>query len=197
MRSVSSSIVLPVSAAAAFRVLTDLDIIIRLSPFFTLKNIEPPSGGVTQKGDCCRLTIEYYANKMTVTHDVAIERLEMNRLISYDIGNGILTNIAYELEPAGSGIQLTQTFRLNADDEAILKGSQYELHRWLQSVGEYVRLADGTSPLKKVQKMFMDKIWLGLSISERNIAIIMIKISAVELVLLLVLVLIWHIGLSR
>jgi len=197
MRSVSSSILLPVSIAAAFRVITDLNTIIRLSPFFTLKNIEPPTDGDAQKGDRCRLTIEYYENKMIETYGVEIDRLEIDKLISYNIENGIVRNILYELEPAGEGVQLTQTFELDSENETIIKGTQDELHAWLRSVGKYLKLSESNSPLKRVQKSFMDSIWLRLSISERNIAIIMIKISVLELVLLLVLVLIWNIGMNR
>jgi hypothetical protein len=196
MRSVSSSIFLPVSIAATFRVITDLNIIIRLSPFFTLKSIEPPTGGVAHKGDRYMLTIEYYENRMTETHGVEIERFEMNSLISYNIGNGVVKNMLYELEPAGAGVQLTQTFELDLDNEAIVKGTQDELHVWLKSVGKYLRLSVGKSPLKRGQKWFMDRVWLRLTLSERNIAMIMLKISVLELVLLLVLVLIWNIWLS-
>ncbi|MBI5634835.1 MAG: SRPBCC family protein [Nitrospirae bacterium] len=194
MRSVSSSIFLPVSANAAFRVITDLSTLIRLSPFFTLKHIEPPTGRSAQKGDRCRLTVEYYENKLIETHGVEIDRLEIDRLISYTIENGAVKNIRYELQPAGAGVQLTQTFELDSENEAIIKGTQDEIAKWLRSVGNYLKLGADNSALKKALKWFMDRVWLRLTLSERTIAIIMIKISVLELVLLLFLVLIWNIG---
>ncbi len=188
---------LPVSLSTAFSVMTDLNTIMRLSPFFTLKHIEPPPGGTVRKGDRYRLSIEYYATKITETHAVEIERLERDRLISYRIDNSILRNIVYEIQPAGAGVQLTQTFELDSADQNLLKGSQDELRVWLNSVSAYMKLAEGDSFRKRIQKFVMDRLWLRLSISERTIAMIMMKISILELVLLLLLVLVWNIWLSR
>lgn len=193
MRSVSSKILLPVSISAAFRVITDLNILIRLSPFFTLKNIESPTGRAAQKGDHYSLTIEYYGNKVIETLGIEIDRLEMDRLISYGIETGAVKNILYEVEPVGEGVQLTQTFELDSENEAIIKGTQDELDAWLRSVGKYLNLGISKSPLKRAQKWFMDRVWLRLTVSERTVAIIMAKISVLELVLLLILILIWNI----
>lgn len=193
MRSVSSNVLLPVSIAATFRVITDLNTIIRLSPFFTLKHIEPPAGRDVQKGDRYSLTIEYYNNKIIETFGVEIGRLETDRLISYTIEPGSVRNILYEIAPEGDGVQLTQTFELDSENETIIKGTQDELHVWLKSVGNYLKLSESKSPLNREQKWFMDRVWLRLTVSERNIAMIMVKISILELLLLLFLVLIWNI----
>lgn len=197
MRSVSTSILLPVSIEATFRVITDLNTLIRLSPFFTLKHIEPSLGESAQKGSRYKLTIEYYATKMTEILDVQIDKLETNRLISYTIEPGAVRTMQYELEPMGDGVQLTQTFELDSDNEIIVDGTQSELDAWIKSVGNYLKLCGSRSPLKRAWKWFMDRVWLRLSLSERNIALIMVKISVLELALLLILVLIWNIGVLR
>jgi len=193
MSSVSSSILLPVSITAAYQVITDLNTIIRLSPFFTLKHIETPADSDAKKGDRYRLTIEYYRNKIIETLAIEIERLETDRLISYTIETGAVKNILYEIAPAGEGVQLTQTFELDSEDAAIIKGTQSELDVWLRSVGNYLKLSTSNSPLNRGQKWFMDRVWLRLTLSERNIAMIMVKISVLELLLLLFLVLIWNV----
>ncbi|MDP2156262.1 MAG: hypothetical protein Q8K68_00960, partial [Nitrospirota bacterium] len=161
--------------------------------FFTLKNIEPPTGKVAQKGDRCKLTIEYYDNKMIETHCVEIDRLDQDSLVSYAFESGVVRSILYKLEPVGEGVRLTQTFDLDTDDEAIIRGTEDELHVWLKGVGNYLKLSGSKSPLKRVQKWFMDRVWLRLTVSEKNIAMVMVKVSAVELGLLLILVLIWNI----
>lgn len=194
MTSVSASILLPVSIAEAFRVITDLKTIIRLSPFFSLKHIEPSLGESAQKGNCYKLTIEYYATKMTEILDVEIEELERDRLISYTIGSPVLRTIRYDLAPSGEGVRITQTFKLDSDNETIIDGTQSELDAWINSIGNYLKLCGSGSPLKSAWKWFMDRVWLKLSLSERNIALIMVKISVLELALLLILVLIWNIG---
>lgn len=194
MRSLAEKIVLPVSGETAFRVISDLNTLLRLSPFFTLKKIESSKEGVAQKEGLFKITIEYYEKNISETYPVEVEAYEVNRRISYSIGDGMVKNVIYEINDDETGIQLTQTFLLASEDEAAVKSARNELHFWLRSVGEYVKLAEGKTLFKKAQKSFMDRIWLRLTLSERNIAIIMVKISVLEIVLLLVIVLIWNIG---
>jgi len=130
---------------------------------------------------------------MIEAHSVEIDRLDQERLISYAFESGVVRNIRYELEPSGEGVQLTQTFELDSENETIIKGTEDELQVWLNSVGNYLKLRENNSPLKRLQKWFMDKVWLRLTVSERNIAMIMVKISVLELVLLLVLILAWNV----
>lgn len=197
MRRLAEKIVLPVSGETAFRVISDLNTLLRLSPFFTLKKIEASKEGAAQKEGPFNITIEYYEKNILETHPVEVDAYEVNRRISYSIGDGIVKNVIYEIKDDEAGIQLTQTFLLASEDETAVKSAQNELHFWLRSVGEYVKLAEGKSFLKKAQKSFMDRIWLRLTLSERNIAIIMAKISILEIVLLLVIILIWNLGMRR
>lgn len=197
MRALAEKIVLPVSGETAFRVISDLNTLLRLSPFFSLKKIESSKEGASQKEGPFKITIEYYEKDIPETHPVEVDACEVNRRISYSIGDGIVKNVIYEIEDDEAGIQLTQTFLLASEDEAAVKSAQNELHFWLRSVGEYVKLAEGKSFLKRAQKSFMDRIWLRLTLSERNIAIIMAKISVLDIVLLLVMLLIWNLGMRK
>lgn len=115
-----------------------------------------------------------------------------NEKISFRVGNGILKEIIFIVEKSGEGVQLTQQFLLDCEDEAVLKGTRSELHFWLRSIGEYLKLLDGKTLWGRFLKWFMDRVWLKLSLSERKIAIIMTKITILELALLILLVLIWN-----
>lgn len=194
MQSVSAGISLPVTETTAFSVITDLNTIIRLSPFFTLKDFEPSTTGAVKEGSIYQVKIEYYQKESTETHSIEVEKCEANKQISYKIDNSILKHIIFTLEPDKTGVLLTQRFLLESGDESILKGSQNELNFWLRSIGEYIKLAEGRSHCRRVQKSFMDKVWLRLSLSERKIAIIMAKITVLEIILLLVMVFIWNIA---
>ncbi|MFA5810330.1 MAG: SRPBCC family protein [Thermoleophilia bacterium] len=197
MHTLSATITLPLSVETAFRVITDLNTLLRLSPFFTLIKFKSSMGGPLRKGHRYTVTIEYYGNEAVKTHCIEVDAFEMNRSISYRIEEGALKNILYEIVPHEGGIQLTQTFLLQSGDEAVVKGSQSELQFWIKSTGEYLKLTEGKSFFTRLQRRFMDRVWLRLTLSERNIAIIMAKISILEIVLLLVVVLIWNLGMGR
>ncbi len=199
MQYISERINLPVSDELAFKVLSDLNVILRLSPYWSLKELkclsEELAEGWVRDGSRYEATIEYYGKEVVETHDIEVSEFLKNTKISFKVENGILKEIVFVIKQEGEGIQLTQQFLLECEDEAILKGTQSELHFWLRSIGEYLKLAKGKTLWKKFLKWFMDRVWLKMTLSERKIAIIIVKISILELILLLLLVLIWNLGL--
>lgn len=192
MQDLTASIELPVSPETAFRVISDLNTLLRLSPFFTLTQFAGPDYGPPRPRTNYTATLEYYATHRIETLSLTVAELELGRAISFAIGEGALKSIRYDIERSDGGIRLTQTLLLEAADETVMAGSQNELDLWMRSVGEYLKLAEGGSFFKRLMLSFMDRIWLRLTLSERNIAIIITKISILELVLLLVLVLAWR-----
>ncbi len=192
MQALSASIALPVSSGTAFRVIADLNTLLRLSPFFSLNKFSAATVGPPQPGDQYAVTIEYYEEELIETHCIEVDEFEMNRRVSYKIAEGAIKTILFEIEPHENGIQFTQTLLLASEDETVVSGLRNKLQFWIKSVGEYVKLAEGTSPWIRAVKWFMDSIWLKLTLSERTIAIIMAKISFIEIVLLLIVVVLWN-----
>lgn len=192
MQALTASIRLPVSPETAFRVISDLNTLLRLSPFFTLTQFASSENGPPQRETSCTVTLEYYATRRIETLNLTVDALEPGRGISFAIKEGAIRGIRYDIDRYDGGITLTQTLLLEAADETVMAGSQNELELWMRSVGEYLKLAEGGSLFKRLLLRFMDRIWLKLTLSERNIAIIITKISMLELALLLVLVLAWR-----
>ena len=192
MQRLSESINLTVSESAAFEVLSNLELILRLSPYWSLKGFKSLSDSPIREGSRSEATIEYYGKEVTETHGLEITEILKNRKISLRVANGVLKELTFVIEKNNEGIRLTHQFLIDSDDEALLKGTQTELRFWLRSIGEYLKIADGKTLWRRFFKWFMDKIWLRLSLSERKIAIIITKISVLELVLLLMLVIIWN-----
>lgn len=192
MQYISESINLPVSEVTAFKVLSDLNVILRLSPYWSLKELKPLTEGPVKEGSKYEATIEYYGKDITETHGLEVIELLSNKKISFKVEEGILKEISFNIEKDSDGIRLAHRFLIDSDDEAILKGTRSELVFWLRSVGEYLKLAEGKTLWKRFFKWFMDRVWLRLTLSERKIAIIVTKISILELVLLLILVLAWN-----
>ena len=192
MQYLSESINIPVSEATAFKVLSDVKVILGLSPYWSLKELKSLSGGEAREGSIYEATIEYYGKEVTETHGIEMGEFIRDKKISLKVENGILKEISFLIEKDNKGIQLTHQFLLECEDEVILKRTRSEIHFWLRSIGEYLKLAEGKTLWKRFMKWFMDRVWLRLTLSERNIAIIVTKISLLELALLLLLVLIWN-----
>jgi len=192
MQVITASISLPVSLEAAFRVISDLNTLLRLSPFFTLTRFESSQTGTPQPGARYSVTLEYYATRLIETHRIAVDMFEPDSAMSFSIEEGAFRGIRFAIERSDAGIRLMQTLLLEAADETVMAGSQKELQLWLRSIGEYIKLAAGTSIPSRLAARFMDKVWLKLTLSERNIAVIITRISALELALLLILVLVWR-----
>jgi hypothetical protein len=183
---------LPVSPETAFLVISDLNKLLRLSPFFTLTQFESSEQGPPRLGTSYAVTLEYYATRSIETHNIEVGALAPGGAISFSNKEGTVRGFRYDIDRSEGGIRLTQTLMLESADETIVAGSQNELRLWLRSVGEYLKLAEGGSLFKRLMLRFMDRIWLKLTLSERNIAIIITKISILEIALLLVLVLAWR-----
>lgn len=192
MQALTASIEIPVSPETAFRVISDLNTLLRLSPFFTLTQFSLSDNSPPQRGTSCTVTLEYYATSLIETHNISIDAFEPDRAVSFAIGEGALKGIRYDIERSGGGTRLTQTLLLDAADGTVVAGTQNELDLWMRSVGEYLKLAEGGSLLKRLLLRFMDRIWLKLTLSERNIAIIITKISILEIALLLIVVVLWN-----
>ncbi|MBI3377314.1 MAG: hypothetical protein HY035_02770 [Nitrospirae bacterium] len=193
MHYISESVNLPVSEATAFKVLSDLNVILKLSPYWSLKELKSISGIPIKEGSRYEATIEYYAKEITETHGLEVVEYLQDKKISFKVGNGVLKEINFIIEKNNTGIQLTHQFLIDSiEDETVLKGTKNELFYWLRSIGEYLKLAEGKTLRQRLFKWFMDRAWLRLTLSERKIAIIVTKISILELVLLLVLIVIWN-----
>lgn len=192
MKHISESVKLPVSEEIAFNILLDIDVLFRLSPYWSLKELKPLSVGTVREGSRYEATIEYYAKEVTETRGIEFLEVSKDKRVSFRVENGILKEIDFTIERDGDGVQLTQRFLLECEDETVLKGTKNELFYWLRSIGEYLKLAEGKTLRQRLFKWFMDRAWLRLTLSERKIAIIVTKISIVELALLLILIFIWN-----
>jgi len=192
MQALTASLQLPVTREIAFRVVSDLSKLLRLSPFFTLKQFATTDTGLLHRGTSFTITLDHYATRCIETYQYSVAALEPNTAVSFAIETGPVKEIRFDIEPSESGVRLTQTLTLDAADDAVIAGTQNELELWMRSIGEYLKLAERGTLRKKIMLGFMDRVWLKLTLSERNIAIIMTKISALEIALLLVLVLAWR-----
>jgi len=186
MHLLSEHIDLPASPEITHSIVVDLGLILRLSPFWTVKSLTPGDGGRYEA------VLEQYATKQTSTLYFTKTRTNTNESVVFSVENAPFSEMAFAIEKSGKGMRLVLQLAINSEDAGVLEGTQREISFWLRSIGEYGKLAAGTGARKRAAKWFMDRVWLKLTLSERNIAIIITKISLLELALLLALVLMWR-----
>lgn len=186
MQLISEQIHVPVSERKAFEVLSGVETVFRLSPYWTLREFKSLAAGGYE------VKIEYYDSEKVETHRLEVGDSGRKERISWAVEGGILKEITFVVEKENDGIRLTQQFLLDSGDTTLIDGTHREMQLWLRSIGAYLRLAEGRTFCRRLWKRFMDKVWLRLTLSERKIAIIITKISVIEILLLLFLVLLWN-----
>ena len=185
MQYLTESIDLPSSAATALAVVSDLGLLLRLSPFWTLHALTNGADGQSEA------VLDHYANRTTTACSFTIEASSPQK-VSYHSVNGPFSEMTFHIEPRENGIRFAFDLGVETGDESALRQTRQELASWLRSIGEYIKLSSGATCPKRAAKWFMDRVWLRLTLSERNIALIITAISMLEIGLLLVLVLLWR-----
>jgi hypothetical protein len=193
MSHLSESISLPVSEETAYAIVSDLAVLLRLSPYLSLKSLKQMTSGALATGSRYEATIEYYGKGLSEVKSIEVIELAPLKKIVYRLGPGAFKEIAFAIENDGKGIQLRQQCLFESDDPSLISAAQAELSAWLASIGEYLKLAGGMTFGKRIAKYLMDKVWLKLTLPERKIALILIAVSALELFLLILMVLAWNI----
>lgn len=188
MQTISETLHLEVSKDAACTVLSNIELLFRLSPHWSLKELKTCEGDKRSE-----VTLEYYGRDVAEKMSIEGPRSTPDGTISFIVAMSKVREIHFHLERAGNrGIALTQQLVIAEENEGVAWGTRAELIFWLRSIGAYLLLADGRTLYRRLFRKFMDKVWLRLTLPERNMAIIMVKISIVEFALLLITVLFWN-----
>jgi hypothetical protein len=189
----SEDILLPVTEETVYNVLSDLEVLLRLSPFFSLKGFKQITAGALAVGSSFEIVVESYAERISDSNLVKVTEMVPRRKITWEFGHGFRREVSFQVEQTGEkGLRLTQRFLLESDDPDLVRAARLELSSWLRSIGEYLKVSEGKGLWRRSSKVFMDKVWLRLTLPERKIAVIIVAVSAVELFLLGLLVIGWN-----
>lgn len=199
MQYISESIILPAVSDSAFSVLSDPEKLFRLSPCCSVKDLKQLSPiSETTFGKGCRydLKLEYYGKDLVKNYGIEVIEFSKNEKTGLSIEDELLKQIYFIVDKSDGGIKLTGRFLVVSNDEKLLNEAGSELRFWLRSIAEYIKLSDRQSLRKRLLKWFMDKAWLNLSLQERKIAIIMFKVSVIEILFLVIMVIVWNISIT-
>jgi hypothetical protein len=94
-------------------------------------------------------------------------------------------------EPRGGEIALTITVEFAEEpDPALL----FHWQTWFRSLREYLRLYERWGVWNRLWRLFMERLWLSMTPSQRTQAVLILKITALEFVLFLAAVVIFLIA---
>ena len=185
---------MPVTAETVYNVISNLEVLLRLSPFFSLKRFRQSTTTALVVGSSYEIVVESYAERISDANTVRVKEMVPGKQITWEFGHGFRREVSFKVETTGGkGICLTQQFLCDSDDPDLVRAARLELSSWLRSVGEYLKISEGRGLWIRSSKYFMDKIWLRLTLPERKIAVIIFTVSIVELFLLVLLVMAWNI----
>lgn len=179
----------------AYNVISNLQLLLKLSPYWDVKSLLPILEPSAQTFNKFEAIIKYYTDDTPKALAIEVDLPQNDKSFSFKmVGNGIEKNVEISLVPNLDGsISISQSYRINPPDEAIAESLSLELKYWHRAIIEYLKLQNGRGIWKKCFRWFMDKVWLNLTLSERKIAIILVKISILEIIILVALVIIWRV----
>ncbi len=195
MSSISVYTNLQVPEKTALTVISNLRLLFKLSPHWDLISILPIVDASAQSPCKFGAVIKYYNDDNPKTLIIEAEPIKDNKSFSFKMcGDNACKRVEFFLDNSSKGaIGIAQKYSFDSEDKAIAESFSIELKYWHKAIVEYIKLQDGGGITKKCFRWFMNRIWLDLTLSQRKIAIILIKVSIVEIIALILFIIAWRI----
>ncbi len=190
MGCLSVSTNLHVSVETTYRVISNLQLLLRLSPHWDLISLTPVEGN-----SIFEVVIKLYADNTDKRLLAQVAPSNDFESYAFTLKDTITKKVEFTLKQNHhNSIEITQKYHIeNVNDASILETLSVELKYWHRAIIEYIKLQEGSGLRKVFFRWFMDKIWLRLKLSERKIAIIIAKITILEILVLIMLIIGWRV----
>ncbi len=156
--------------------LIDAEKLLRLNPIWTIKEF-------TSSGNEFQADLQDYATdrEFTISGSITSEKSQKMQVNFTGGSYEVLT-----IQPDGESYSATVVY----SDPDFLEESEEERHTvlWLRGIQEYLRLYLKKNPNTLFFRYMMNKIVLGMSPSQRKICLMLLRITAVELLVILIVV---------
>jgi hypothetical protein len=156
--------------------LIDAEKLLRLNPLWIIK-------GFTSAGDRFQADLQDYATdrEFTISGSITSEKPQTMHVTFTEGDYELLT-----IQPDGESYSATVVY----SDPAFQEESEEERHTvlWLRGIQEYLRLYRRKTINTLLFRYIMNKIVLGMTPSQRKICLMLLRITAVELLVILIVV---------
>ncbi|MEW6348770.1 MAG: hypothetical protein AB1646_06880 [Thermodesulfobacteriota bacterium] len=181
-----------------FEALCRIERVFRLNPHWTIRNWSASPSDRLAQGSVVAVDIEDYATSENLSIRATCRICEPpSRLeLAYEGSRKLSTVFLVSEVHGGSRLTVEETYS-DEEDPANFTWHKDQLEFWVRSLSAYLRLL-GTRGWKAwLYQRFMDRFWIPASPSGRRISIVVFKISIVELVLILAIIVMWALFFQR
>jgi hypothetical protein len=187
----------PLSQAAVFEQLREIETIFRLNPHWTIKDFALSSGKRLEQGGKLAVELEDYAKntKHSFNATCTVCEPDTTMVLEYSGGRKLSTTLFVGGLNGSSRITLEETYE--EDESENLEWHQQKLEFWLRSIVAYLMLLSRTGPRASVTKWFMRRFWIPASPSGRSISLLIFKISLIELGLIVAIIIMWALFMQK
>lgn len=182
----------PLTPEAVFDQLCSIEKVFRLNPHWIIRRFEVSSGGELRLDSTIDAEFEDYSTGDVYRLEGRCTLFEQARMfvLEYAGSPKIRTKVFVAEADAGSRITIEETYGDEEDDDR-LQWHRRQLEFWVRSVIAYLRLLATPGLRAGVTRWFMNRFWIPATPSGRWISIIIFKLSVVELVIIVAIIVAW------
>lgn len=179
---------------AVFSIISNIERTLRLNPHWTIKNFQPSKSTGVETGTSVSFDLEDYGSGKSFSVQATCEQIKkpQEMRIAYSGWNKILTVFFIGQIDNGSRLTVEETYTEDEPDENF-EWHNTQLTYWVRSISAYLHLCGRTGFRDRANRFFMDWLWIPATPSGRRISIILLKISIVELVIIIAIIVMWSI----
>ncbi len=182
----------PLSPESVFDQFCGLERVFRLNPHWTVQRFVVSPGPRLQSGSRIDAEIEDYATGEVYRLDGECTGFEPPKTLILEYGDSPKRRTKFFIGEVDGGSRITveETYG-DEEDEDRLQWHRQQLEFWVRSIIAYLRLLVRPGVKAGITRWFMNRFWIPATPSGRRISIFVLKLSLVELVLIVAILVGW------
>lgn len=175
-----------------FDQLCGIERVFRLNPHWTVERFVISPGPRLQAGSRIEAEIEDYATGEVYRLDGECTCFEPPRTMVLEYGDSPKRGTKFFVGEVDGGSRITveETYGEEEEDDR-LQWHRQQLEFWVRSIVAYLRLQARPGIRAAITRWFMNRFWIPATPSGRRISIFVLKISLVEIVIIVAMVAAW------
>ena len=188
---------IPLSQADVLEQLRDVETMFRLNPHLTVNRFSLSSGSKMEPGSEISVDFDDYVTEAQYSLKATCNeyRPDSGWILEYSSGNKLTTALFVVNLNGSSRITLEETYK---DEESEnFDWHQQQLDYWLRSIEAYLILISRKGPRASLSKWFMRRLWIPAGPSGRNTSLLILRISLVEIALIVAIIVMWALFMQK
>ncbi len=182
----------PLAPESVFDQLCHIEKVFRLNPHWTVQRFAVSPVRKLQPGSVIEAELVDYATSETYRLRGTCTSFEAPKRLTLEYRESSKRETKFCVSEADTGSRITvEEVYGDEENEKRLQWHRNQLDFWLRSIIAYLKLQAAAGIKARVTRWFMDRFWIPATPSGRRISIIVFKLSLVELVLIVAIIVGW------